>query len=224
MRAGDPTSPDKVPPIPLEELINVRGYRRMAGVDEAGRGPLAGPVVAGAVIFRPGDKIPGVRDSKLLTHLQRERLYQIITASALSWGVGIVGPREIEEYNILQSTIKAMKKAVMNLNPTPDFLLIDGIHPIPLDLPQRSMKKGDTYCHCIAAASIVAKVTRDRLMMEYHRIYPHYNFACHKGYPTREHREAIRQHGCCDIHRRTFKGVREYLGVGDGGQQEGPRL
>ncbi|MBN1254895.1 MAG: ribonuclease HII [Deltaproteobacteria bacterium] len=221
MRKGDQAPPDQ---IPLEELISAQGYRWMAGVDEAGRGPLAGPVVAGAVIFRPGDKIPGVRDSKLLTHLQREKLYQIITARALSWGVGIVGPRDIEKHNILQATLRAMKAAVMSLNPLPDFILIDGINRISIDLPQQAVKRGDAQHPCIAAASIVAKVTRDRLMMEYHRIYPRYNFASHKGYPTKKHREAIRQHGCCEIHRRTFKGVREYLRVGDGEQQEGPRL
>jgi ribonuclease HII len=205
----------------VEELIRGQGYRWLAGVDEAGRGPLAGPVVAGAVIMRPGDEIPGVRDSKLLTPRQRERLYQDITSRALSWGVGIVGPREIEQYNILQATLRAMKAAVLSLDPSPDFLLIDGINRIPVDLPQQAIKKGDARCPCIAAASIVAKVTRDRLMMEYHEHYPVYNFARHKGYPTRTHREAIRQHGCCEIHRRTFKGVKEHLEAGDGGHQEG---
>jgi len=218
MRKGGPTTLDQVS---VEELISAQGYRWMAGVDEAGRGPLAGPVVAGAVITRPGDKIPGVRDSKLLTPRQRERLYQIITSRALSWGVGIVGPREIEKHNILQATLRAMKQAVLSLDPSPDFLLIDGINLIPLDLPQRAIKRGDACCPSIAAASIVAKVTRDRLMMEYHRVYPLYNFARHKGYPTRAHREAIRQYGCCEIHRRTFRGVKEHLEAGDEGYQEG---
>jgi ribonuclease HII len=218
MRKGGPTTLDQVF---VEELISAQGYRWMAGVDEAGRGPLAGPVVAGAVITRPGDKIPGVRDSKLLTPRQRERLYQIITSRALSWGVGIVGPREIEKYNILQATLRAMKQAVLSLDPAPDFLLIDGINLIPLDLPQRAVKRGDARCPSIAAASIVAKVTRDRLMMEYHRVYPLYNFARHKGYPTRAHREAIVKYGCCEIHRRTFRGVKEHLEDGDGGYQEG---
>jgi len=219
MRTGDPASLDQVP---VEELISAQGYRWMAGVDEAGRGPLAGPVVAGAVITRPGDEIPGVRDSKLLTPGQREKLYQIITSRALSWGVGIVGPREIEKHNILQATIRAMKEAVLSLNPLPDFLLIDGINLLPLDIPQRAIKRGDAQYPPISAASIVAKVTRDRLMLEYHRVYPLYNFACHKGYPTRKHREAIRKHGYCEIHRRTFKGVKEYLEAGDGRYQEGP--
>jgi len=219
MRKGGPTTLDR---ISVEELISARGYRWMAGVDEAGRGPLAGPVVAGAVIPRPGDTIPGVRDSKLLTPRQRERLYQSITSRALSWGVGIVGPREIEKYNILQATLRAMKAAVLNLDPAPDFLLIDGINLIPLDLPQQAIKRGDACCFSIAAASIVAKVTRDRLMMDYHRVYPLYNFARHKGYPTLAHREAIRQYGCCEIHRRTFRGVKEHLEAADGGYQEGP--
>jgi len=218
MRKGGPTTLDQVS---VEELISAQGYRWMAGVDEAGRGPLAGPVVAGAGITRPGGKIPGVRDSKLLTPRQRERLYQIITSRALSWGVGIVGPREIEKHNILQATLRAMKQAVLSLDPSPDFLLIDGINLIPLDLPQRAIKRGDACCPSIAAASIVAKVTRDRLMMEYHRVYPLYNFARHKGYPTRAHREAIRQYGCCEIHRRTFRGVKEHLEAGDEGYQEG---
>jgi ribonuclease HII len=194
----------------------------MAGVDEAGRGPLAGPVVAAAVIINAGDEIPGVRDSKLLTPRQREHLYHRITARALTWGVGIVGPREIEKHNILQATIRAMQEAVLSLDPSPEFLLIDGITPLPLDIPQRTVKKGDARCHSIAAASIVAKVTRDRLMLEYHRVYPLYNFACHKGYPTREHREAIRRYGCCEIHRRTFKGVKEHLEAGNGGYQKSP--
>jgi ribonuclease HII len=221
MRKGAPTILDH---ISVEALISAQGYRLMAGVDEAGRGPLAGPVVAGAVITSPGDTISGVRDSKLLTPRERERLYQIITSRALSWGVGIVGPREIEKYNILQATLRAMKAAVLSLDPAPDFLLIDGINPIPLDLPQRAIKRGDTSCFSIAAASIVAKVTRDRLMMEYHQVYPLYNFARHKGYPTRVHREAIRQYGCCEIHRRTFRGVKEHLEAGHERHQQGTRF
>ena len=222
MRKGAPTTLDRISVV--EELISAQGYRWMAGVDEAGRGPLAGPVVAGAVITRPGDLIPGVRDSKLLTPRERERLYQIITSRALSWGVGIVGPREIEKYNILQATLRAMKAAVLSLDPAPDFLLIDGINHIPIDLPQRAIKRGDASCFSIAAASIVAKVTRDRLMMEYHRVYPLYNFDRHKGYPTRAHREAIVKYGCCEIHRRTFKGVKEHLEAGHERHQQGTRV
>ena len=218
MREGHPTTSNQVP---KEEQIRAQGYQWMAGVDEAGRGPLAGPVVAAAVIINAGDKIPGVRDSKLLTSGQREHLYHIITDRALSWGVGIVGPRDIEKHNILQATIKAMKEAVLNLDPSPDFLLIDGITPLPLDTPQQTIKKGDARCPSISAASIVAKVTRDRLMLEYHRVYPLYNFACHKGYPTKEHREAIRRYGCCEIHRKTFKGDKEHLEAGNGGYQKG---
>jgi len=221
MRRGGPATLDQ---LSVEELISARGYRWLAGVDEAGRGPLAGPVVAGAVITRPGEKIPGVRDSKLLTPRQRERLYQIITSHAISWGVGIVGPREIEEHNILQATLRAMKAAVLSLDPAPDFLLIDGINRIPIDLPQRAIKRGDATCFSIAAASIVAKVTRDRLMVEYHQLYPLYNFARHKGYPTRAHREAIRRYGCCEIHRRTFRGVKEHLEAGHERHQQGTRV
>jgi ribonuclease HII len=221
MRKGGPSTLDQ---LSIEGLISAHGYRLMAGVDEAGRGPLAGPVVAGAVITRPGDTIPGVRDSKLLTPSQRERLFQIITSRALSWGVGIVGPREIEKYNILQATLRAMRAAVLSLDPPPDFLLIDGINHIPLDLPQRAIKRGDATCFSIAAASIIAKVTRDRLMMEYHRVYPLYNFARHKGYPTRAHREAIVKYGCCEIHRKTFRGVKEHIEAEDEGHHEGTRV
>jgi ribonuclease HII len=196
---------------PNKEHLNLQRYRFIAGVDEAGRGPLAGPVVAAAVIIHPEEKIPGVQDSKRLTTGQREKLYQVITSRAVSWGVGIVGPREIERDNILQATLRAMKEAVLHLNPLPDFLLIDGISPIPIHIPQRCIKRGDSICLTISAASILAKVTRDRLMMEYHRIYPQYNFAYHKGYATKEHREAIRRYGCCELHRRTFNGVKEYI-------------
>jgi ribonuclease HII len=221
MRTGDTSTLDQAS---VEGLISAQGYRLMAGVDEAGRGPLAGPVVAGAVITRPGDTIPGVRDSKLLTPRERERLFQIITSRALSWGVGIVGPREIEKYNILQATLRAMRAAVLSLDPPPDFLLIDGINHIPLNLPQRAIKRGDATCFSIAVASIIAKVTRDRLMMEYHRVYPLYNFARHKGYPTRAHREAIVKYGCCEIHRKTFRGVKEHLEAGHEGHQQGTRV
>jgi len=202
----------------IEGVLCSQGYRLIAGVDEAGRGPLAGPVVAAAVIIGPGEGISGVRDSKRLTPGRREELYQIIISRALSWGVGIVGPREIERHNILEATLRAMKEAVLKLNPSPDFLLIDGTSAIPIDIPQWSLKGGDDICASISAASILAKVTRDRLMLEYHRIYPQYNFASHKGYATREHLEAIQRYGCCDIHRRTFKGVKEHIEVTDGGQ------
>ncbi len=185
--------------------------RCTAGVDEAGRGPLAGPVVAAAVVIPPHLRIKGLRDSKLLTAKQREQLYEVITSEAISYGVGIVGPREIEKYNILQATLMAMQEAVLNLKLEPDLLLVDGAHTIPLPIPQRTIIKGDSRCLAIAAASIVAKVTRDRLMVEYHHHYPQYNFARHKGYPTKEHKEAIRRYGCCEIHRRTYKGVKEYL-------------
>lgn len=208
MHVGHPVIPDQGSE---EKSLSAQGYRRIAGVDEAGRGPLAGPVVAAAVIIAPEDRIPGVRDSKMLTPIQREELYQIITSHAISWGVGLVGPRDIERHNILQATIRAMKEAVLRLDPLPDFLLIDGTCSIPIDIPQRSLKKGDNLCPSVSAASILAKVTRDRLMLEYHRLYPQYNFVRHKGYPTREHREAIRKYGCCEIHRRTFKGVKEFI-------------
>ena len=183
------------------------GHTRIAGIDEAGRGPLAGPVVAASVILPPDASIQGVNDSKQLSPKKRNTLYQLIYAEAISVGVGIVDAAEIDRINILQSSLLSMAMATDNLRPQPDWLLIDGRFCIPHHLPQQPIPKGDTLSISIAAASIVAKVTRDRLMVQYDLDYPRYGFSRHKGYPTRAHREAIRRHGCCPIHRRSFKGV-----------------
>jgi ribonuclease HII len=195
----------------FEKLYYGQGYRRIAGVDEAGRGPLAGPVVAAAVIL-PEDGIgQKLFDSKQIPSTKREILYEHIFEQALSVGIGVVGHDEIDLLNILRAALKAMALAIQNLPLPPDFILIDGNQTIPTPLPQKPIRKGDRICNSIAAASIVAKVTRDRLMSECHQTYPQYNFKKHKGYGTEEHRKAIERFGVCEIHRKTFKGVREYL-------------
>jgi ribonuclease HII len=194
-----------------EEKARERGYRLIAGIDEAGRGPLAGPVVASAVILPPDFNATGVDDSKKLTPRKRALLYDGIFSSALAVGVGVVDEAQIDEINILQASLLAMDRAVARLSLRPDYLLIDGTFPIKTDLPQELLAKGDARSVSIAAASIVAKVTRDRLMEAYHEAYPQYGFLRHKGYPTRDHREALRELGACPIHRRSFKGVKEYL-------------
>ena len=185
--------------------------RRIAGVDEAGRGPLAGPVVAAAVVLPPDFHNPHITDSKKLSPAQRERLYEVIYQGALGVGVGIVDSGEIDRINILQASLQAMAMAVQNLAPRPDHLLIDGTFPTSLEISQEPIPKGDALSISIAAASIVAKVTRDRLMDAYHVYYPCFGFARHKGYPTQEHKVAIRTFGCSPIHRKSFRGVREHL-------------
>ncbi len=178
-----------------------------AGVDEAGRGPLAGPVLAAAVILPEECEINGLNDSKKLTRKMREILYEKIKSTAVSIGVGIVEPNEIDRINILRATLLAMEIAVERLNPKPDFLLIDGNIRTSLPIPQETVVGGDSICYSIAAASIIAKITRDSIMEDYHNIHPEYSFNKHKGYPTKEHFEALRKFGPCLIHRRTFKGV-----------------
>ena len=192
----------------LEGQCYKAGYRNIAGIDEAGRGPLAGPVVAAAVIFPKGWIDAEITDSKRLSSKRREELYGKIISNSRSVGVGVVDQGEIDRTNILQATLKAMKMAIGKLSPLPDYLLVDGIHGIPIRIPQRLIKRGDTISISIAAASIVAKVTRDRMMIEHHERYPQYNFAKHKGYGTREHLEAIRKFGYCQLHRMTFRGVK----------------
>jgi ribonuclease HII len=198
-------------PTDIENEVYRAGFRLVAGVDEAGRGPLAGPVVAAAVIFPPGAVLPGVTDSKKLTESARERLIGTIRNSALSIGVGIVDHETIDRINILRAALLAMKRAVENGTKVPEYLLVDGIHSLDLAIPQRAVPKGDSRCLAVAAASIVAKVTRDGLMGEYHRQFPGYRFDRHKGYGTKEHLERIRKLGPCSIHRKTFKGVKELV-------------
>jgi len=195
----------------FEKKARQQGHPIIAGIDEAGRGPLAGPVVSAAVILPVDADLPGIDDSKKLTPARRNRLYDRLYAVARSIGIGVVDAGEIDRINILQASLRAMAMAVANLSPRPDCLLIDGIFTIPSDLPQQAIKKGDALSISIAAASIVAKVTRDRMMGQADELFPEFGFGRHKGYPTRAHREAIARHGCSPLHRRTFKGVREFL-------------
>jgi ribonuclease HII len=195
----------------FEKKATEKGYKAIAGIDEAGRGPLAGPVVSAAVILPPSFSVAEVNDSKKLSAKKRCQLYQEIYYHAISVGIGIVDPLEIDRINILQASLLAMAMATNNLRPQPECLLIDGPFRIPSRLPQKPIAKGDSLSVSIAAASIVAKVTRDRLMERYHEYYPQFDFCRHKGYPTRAHKEAIRKFGYCPIHRRTFRGVKEFL-------------
>ncbi len=191
----------------FEKEIRAQGFRVIAGLDEAGRGPLAGPVVAAAVVLAPMKKLAGIDDSKKLSPEQREKLFSLLLQQEAAVGIGIVDAREIDRLNILRASLRAMEEAVANLPISPDFLLIDGLHPLPVPLAQKAIPKGDRRCRSIAAASIVAKVTRDRLMLAYHDKYPQYNFAKHKGYGTQEHLQAIRQYGYCSLHRQSFKPI-----------------
>ncbi|MCX5916625.1 MAG: ribonuclease HII [Deltaproteobacteria bacterium] len=192
---------------PFEEKARRQGFQVIAGLDEAGRGPLAGPVVAAAVVLPRTRSIQGVADSKTLKAEQREKALSLIRKRALGIGVGIVEAEEIDRLNILQASLKAMELALQDLSLSPDCLLIDGLYTLRLPLNQQAIIKGDGRCLSIAAASIVAKVTRDRLMVDYHERYPQYNFARHKGYGTREHLQAIREHGCCPLHRQSFRTI-----------------
>ena len=195
----------------FEKMYSRRGYHRIAGVDEVGRGPLAGPVVAAAVILPQEGIGEKLFDSKQIPSKKREELYKTIFAKAEGVGIGIIGQEEIDRINILQATLKAMALAIENLPHPPDFILIDGSQGLTLPIPQKPIRKGDRLCNSVAAASIVAKVTRDRMMLECHLKYPQYNFARHKGYGTKEHQRAIEKFGVCELHRKTFRGVKEHL-------------
>lgn len=179
-------------------------YANICGVDEAGRGPLCGPVVAGAVILPKNCDILYINDSKKLSEKMRDTLYEEISKSAVAWGVGIVSPERIDEINILQATYEAMRIAIGNLSVTPDILLNDAVTIPDIDIMQVPIIKGDAKSQSIAAASIMAKVTRDRIMAQYDELYPEYGFAKHKGYGTKAHIDAIKEYGPCPIHRRTF--------------------
>lgn len=199
-----------------EERVQwARGLIRIAGIDEAGRGPLAGPVVAAAVILPVElrrDWLFRVADSKLLTASRREFLYEKLTASVLTFGVGVIDSQTIDIVGIAKATRLAMKTAVKQLQPVPEFLLIDYFKLPEVRLPQKGVTDGDSLCISIACASIIAKVTRDRLMVEFDRVYPGYGFADHKGYGTEAHLECLRRLGACPIHRRSFQPVREVCG------------
>ena len=194
------------PNLEFEKEIWAKG-RIPAGVDEAGRGPLAGPVVAAAVVLPDGCEIYGLDDSKKLSHSKRQTMSDEIKTVAISYAIGIVEPEEIDRINILCASLLAMEISVKKLTTKPDYLLIDGNQKTSLLLMQETIVKGDSKSCSIAAASILAKVTRDSIMEEYHSQYPQYNFKSHKGYPTKEHYSALREHGPCPIHRKTFRGV-----------------
>ncbi len=199
----------------FERCARKDGALRVAGVDEVGRGPLAGPVVAAAVVLPEGMLIPDVTDSKKLTELQRERLYDVIIGAAVAYGIGIVDERTIDEINIREASLLAMERAVGAIVPPPDLVLIDGNCGIPrLSILQKAIIKGDFRSHSIAAASILAKVTRDRMMMELHAKFPQYSFDKHKGYASKEHVDAIRKHGPCEVHRRSFEPIASLLREG----------
>lgn len=188
-----------------------KGFSIIAGIDEAGRGPLAGPVVSAAVILPDTFPVAGVDDSKKLTPKQRDISFQVICKKAVSIGIGLVDNIEIDRINILQAALQSMAESVENLETRPDYLLIDGTHNISTELPQTTIIKGDSLSISISAASIIAKVVRDRIMVKYHEDYPQFGFFQHKGYPTKAHKEAIKAYGPCPIHRRSFKGVKEFL-------------
>ncbi len=189
----------------FEKKAFKKGYKFVAGVDEAGRGPLAGPVVAVACLIEKGLKFPGINDSKLLTQQVRKRFYEELVAHPLvSYGVGVIDAGEIDRINILEATKLAMKEALDNLQKTPDYLLIDAVKLTYKELPVESIIEGDRKSQTIAAASIIAKETRDEKMKEYHTIFPQYGFAEHKGYGTKKHLEAIAKHGPCLLHRLSF--------------------
>ena len=193
-----------------------RGYRCVAGLDEAGRGPLAGPVVAAAVILPTRCRLVGVDDSKQVSGSERARLYEVIVERARAVGVGVATEQEIDCLNILEATRLAMHRALASLALPPDCLLIDALALSNLSIPSRSIIKGDILSISIAAASIVAKVTRDRMMVAYHLVYPDYNFLSHKGYGTEEHLQRLAQYGPCAIHRRTFAPVAQCLSGSEG--------
>jgi len=212
MTTLDLFAPEELSTLFFEEQARARGYQAVAGVDEAGRGPLAGPVVAAAVILPAGFALAGLTDSKQLSEQQRNRFYPQIRDLARAVGIGVATAAEIDRVNILQATLLAMQRAIGRLPVAPDHLLIDGITPLPLKIPQQTLKKGDSRSLSIAAASVVAKVVRDRIMCSLDRQHPSYDFARHKGYGTAAHRQAIAEYGPCRHHRKTFAGVREHLG------------
>jgi len=195
----------------FESKASHQGFKNIAGIDEAGRGPLAGPVVAAAVIFPSKVNIPDLNDSKKLSANKREELFPKIQEISVAFGLAVVDQKVIDKINILQAARLAMKQAVETLKITPGLLLIDGNQKIDSTLNQWAIVKGDSRSLSIAAASVLAKVTRDRIMDGYHKLYPQYEFNRHKGYGTRLHRNLIQEHGPCPIHRSTFKGVSEYI-------------
>ena len=189
----------------LENALRRAGFVYVAGVDEVGRGCLAGPVVAAAVVLHPDRHIPGVCDSKVVPAVERERLYDKIIAHAVAWGVAAADPSEIDRINIHQASLRAMQRAILSLVPLPDIVLVDAFRVPDLPMAQRGVPHGDRRCSAIAAASIVAKVTRDRQMLELHGRDPRYGFDRHKGYATADHLDAVARFGYSEVHRRSFR-------------------
>lgn len=196
----------------IENSLYAEGYQMVCGVDEAGRGPLAGPVCAAAVILPKGLELPGLNDSKKLTDKKRRELFPIIKERAIAYGIGLASHEEIDEINILQATYLAMERAIAQLEGKADFALIDGNRAKDIGLPVRTVVKGDSLSASIAAASVLAKVTRDDLMLEMAEKYPEYGFEVHKGYGTKAHYEALRAHGHSPIHRMSF--LKKFYGQG----------
>lgn len=199
-----------------EENLYNEGYKFICGIDEAGRGPLAGPVVVGAAIMPRDSKLEWVNDSKKVTEKRREILYDRITEEALAWGVGIISEKEIDELNILNATKKglhlALGEVIEKLKQKPDIVIVDALREIDtFEIPYQSIIKGDATCYSISCASILAKVTRDRIMREWNEVYPMYDFEKNKGYGTAEHIKALKQYGPCPIHRRTF--IKHFVNV-----------
>ncbi len=189
----------------IEKEFFDKGIKYIAGIDEAGRGPLAGPVVVSSVILKPDSMIEGVNDSKKISENKRERLYETIINEAISYGVGIIYPEEIDEINILQATKKGLTMAIKQMKQKPNIIMVDALTGIDtLGIPYKSIIKGDAKCYSISAASIIAKVTRDRIMREWDKVYPEYGFAAHKGYGTAKHIAVLKEYGPCPIHRRSF--------------------
>jgi ribonuclease HII len=200
-----------VDPLFFERQARQRGFHLIAGIDEAGRGPLAGPVVSAAVVLPETFSLPGLTDSKQLSEKERERLFPLIRAEALAVGIGWASAAEIDQLNILQATLSSMVRALQRLRCDVDYLLVDGISKVPLPISQATLKQGDSRSLSISAASVVAKVVRDRWMRLYDRQYPEYGFARHKGYGSAAHLQAIAHFGPSPLHRKTFRGVREHL-------------
>jgi len=196
----------------LEEMLYEKGYSAICGVDEVGRGPLAGPVVAAAVIMPATIEIVGLNDSKKLSEKRREEIFEKIIDLELVCAIGIIDNEDIDKMNILKASLMAMRKAITDLKQSPDFVLVDGDYPVPnIIQPQMAVIKGDQRCKAIAAASIIAKVTRDKIMDRYEALYPSFSFSKHKGYPTPDHISQLKEYGPCDIHRKSFKPVAELM-------------
>lgn len=190
-----------------ESMARKAGYGLIAGIDEAGRGPLAGPVVAAAVILKEDISLPGIKDSKKMTEKAREKAFPVIAQRVVAASIGVVSYGYIDRNNILKASLEAMKRAVLTLDPAPEYLLVDGVQGIPLSIPQKALKKGDQLSLSISAASVMAKVYRDRIMRSLHGLYPMYGFQQNKGYGTAGHLTALREYGPSPVHRLTFRGV-----------------